>query len=906
MVRLLNDVTKRRERWVLHVLLTWGCAVVAIAWFGMGGALIGALLGLLAAEVLKLRRRLTDLERRQEQGIVHPKATPAEEVIFAAVEEPQPPLPRPAAVPRQRREEEKGSRVASPPSGLDRFFTTLGQGGSGLAAKLRDFFTTGNVVLKIGVIVLFFGIAFLINYASQRNLVSLELRLIAAAVAALGLLALGWRLRHTKTAYGLTLQGAGVGILYLVVFGAGKLYHMLPLELALALMVALVALSCLLAVIEDGRALAVFASIGGFLAPVLMSTGGGNHVALFSYYALINLGIFAIAWKKSWRELNLVGFFFTFAIATLWGASAYQRQHFATTEPFLVLFFLFYLIISVLFAYRQPVNLRGFIDGPLVFGLPLVVSGLQYYLVRDMDMGMALSALGLGFLYLGVTSLLWRRFRDSMHLLCEAFLALGVVFASLAIPLALDGQWSAAIWALEGAGMVWIGARQQRLLARHFGLVLQAGAALIFANSVWYPLAPLPFFNHYFLGCLFLALAAVISAYVFDFYGERLHRWERQYSLPLLVWALFWWYVAGIQEVERHVARDAQVHGLLLYSSATSILAGLICLKLPWRRAALATLPHLLLLAGLAGYEMLRFSPSSHFFSGWGATAWGIAFIIQYRTLFFCGSLWPKLLEQSWHAGTFWLLLVVVGHEAAWYVERLAGLSLAWALACWPILPSLALLILPLLADRGRWPAPPFSHLYLGVISLIPSLAMIVWFLASMKYSADPRPLVYLPLVNPLELSTILVLSTLLRCGRRGLTLFAATPSWGLHALYGLVGALLFLLMNTMVARLVHFYGGIPYTGSSLYHSAVFQAALAALWGTAALAITVTATRRGSRLLWAVGAGFLALVVVKLFAVDLSGTGTVARIVSFLVVGLLMLIIGYFSPLPPKTGEENL
>ncbi len=649
----------------MHVLLALGCAAVGMARFGMGGALLGAAFGLLAAEVWTLRRRLTALEKRQERAMAHPKATPAEEVIFEAVEEPQPSSPQPSAPPRKGGEGEHDNGAVSPSSGLDRFFATLGQGGSGLVVKLRVFFTSGNVVLKIGVIILFFGIAFLINYASQRNVVSLELRLIAAAVAALALLGLGWRLRHTKTAYGLTLQGAGVGILYLVVFGAGKLYNLLPLELALGLMVALVALSCLLAVIEDGRALAAFGSIGGFLAPVLMSTGGGNHVVLFSYYCLLNLGIFAIAWKKSWRELNLIGFFFTFGIATVWGASAYQPQHFATTEPFLVLFFLFYLIISVLFAHRQPVNLRGYIDGPLVFGLPLVVSGLQYYLVRDMHLGMALSALGLGFLYLGVTSLLWRRFRDAMRLLCEAFLALGVVFASLAIPLALDGHWSAAIWALEGAGMVWIGARQQRLLARHFGLLLQVAAAVIFADSVWYPLAPLPFANRYFLGCLFLTLAAVVSGYVLDLYTERLRRWERYYSLPLLVWALFWWYVGGIQEVERHVVRGAQVHGILLFSAATSIFAGLACLKMPWRRAAFATLPHLLLLVGMAVYEMLRFSPSSHLFAGWGAAAWVIAFIVQYRTLLHFGSFWPKLLEQSWHAGTFWLLLLVASHEAA-------------------------------------------------------------------------------------------------------------------------------------------------------------------------------------------------------------------------------------------------
>lgn len=106
-----------------------------------------------------------------------------------------------------------------------------------------------------------------------------------------------------------------------------------------------------------------------------------------------------------------------------------------------------------------------------------------------------------------------------------------------------------------------------------------------------------------------------------------------------------------------------------------------------------------------------------------------------------------------------------------------------------------------------------------------------------------------------------------------------------------------------MVARSVHFFVGIPFYPDSLYRSVVFQAAIAALWGVGALGITVGAARKGSRPLWGVGAVLLGMVVVKLFLVDLSSTGTIARIVSFLVVGVLMLIIGYFSPLPPRKEE---
>jgi uncharacterized membrane protein len=55
---------------------------------------------------------------------------------------------------------------------------------------------------------------------------------------------------------------------------------------------------------------------------------------------------------------------------------------------------------------------------------------------------------------------------------------------------------------------------------------------------------------------------------------------------------------------------------------------------------------------------------------------------------------------------------------------------------------------------------------------------------------------------------------------------------------------------------------------------------------------------------WLAGAGLLAVVVGKLFLIDLDGRGTVARIVSFLGVGLLMLVVGYFCPLPPK-GKKS-
>jgi uncharacterized membrane protein len=56
-----------------------------------------------------------------------------------------------------------------------------------------------------------------------------------------------------------------------------------------------------------------------------------------------------------------------------------------------------------------------------------------------------------------------------------------------------------------------------------------------------------------------------------------------------------------------------------------------------------------------------------------------------------------------------------------------------------------------------------------------------------------------------------------------------------------------------------------------------------------------------------ISATLLGVTVVKLFFVDLGEIGTVARIVSFITVGILMLVIGYLAPTPPvKTVEHDI
>ena len=117
-------------------------------------------------------------------------------------------------------------------------------------------------------------------------------------------------------------------------------------------------------------------------------------------------------------------------------------------------------------------------------------------------------------------------------------------------------------------------------------------------------------------------------------------------------------------------------------------------------------------------------------------------------------------------------------------------------------------------------------------------------------------------------------------------------------------GAAVWFLVTMTVARCVHHWSGVPYDLDSLAASTTFQSALSIVWGIAGLSAMVIGALSRRRGVWLVGAALMTVVVAKLFLVDLGSTGTLARVVSFLCVGVLLLVVGYFAPVPPRADAE--
>ena len=768
-------------------------------------------------------------------------------------------------------------------------------------ATVRELLFGGNTVVRAGILVLLVGVVLLLRWAAEHSLFPIELRLGCVALGALGLVGFGFAKRHAKPGFALTLQGGGVAALYLVVFFAFRSYQLLPAALAFGLLCAIAVSTGFLSVRQDSKSLIVIAQLFGFAAPLLASTGRGSHVALFSYYLLLNLLVFAVAFFKAWRELNLLGFVFTFGVATAWGALRYEPSLFASTEPFLIAFFAVYVAIPVLYALRHP-STQGWVDGSLVFGTPLAVLGLQWALVHGRPFYMAFSVLALAAVYLCLALFIKRRVPARLGALGEAFLPIGVGFATLAIPYGLDDHnLTGAAWAVEGAGLYWIGVRQRRPLSRLAGALLQLAAGGAASLHPLRQAGAWPLLNTWFLASALIGTSGLFIAQ---------HAHARRSQVPMLEvsaltlfvpWGILFWLRCGLGEVDAWVPAHSQTGGELAVLALLALALETVGRRSHWPAGRY---PALLLWPCMAVYlAQYAFSLDAQPLSHGGSVGWPLLLIAMLTSLRKLVDSQPRLASATWaHPLALWLWSLF----GVLLAQQLCDDALALDASLGPSAGNLviALFGLGVLAQsRGsHWPAGARRANYLraGMFGLcvIGSARAAVY---NLSLASDTAPLPYLPVLNPLDISSLIGAFVALSWLRR---LRSSEPALcsAAQARYGVatVCALLFAWWNAQLARSVHHYGHVPFELDALLESSAFQLACSLSWTSIALVVMWLAHRRGLRAPWIASALLLAAVVAKLFLLDLSQLSAPAKIVSFLGVGALLLLIGYVAPVPPR------
>ena len=552
----------------------------------------------------------------------------------------------------------------------------------------------------------------------------------------------------------------------------------------------------------------------------------------------------------------------------------------------------------MLYALRQPPDLRGYVDGSLVFGVPIVSALLQAALVRNIEYGLAWSALALGFFYLTLAGALFKRAPQTLRLLVEAFLALGVIFATLAIPLALDGRWTASAWAVEGAGILWVGVRQQRLSARLFGLLLIFAAGVFFyvdRNSM----AGLPVLNAHYVGTLLIAFAALFAGHSLHGARDQIKPPERDVAIALLVWGLLWWYGGAIREIERHVPAQWDFAVMGVFVALSCLIVELLGRRINWPalRTSALVLPPALAVFLVGGTFM------THPFANAGYAVWLAGLMAFYWIAHRQEPERVTFAAPAQHTIIFLLMTSVATLEAAWWFRQIVPEGRDWEYAAWLLVPAVMLTLAT--SKPQRWPLTTQRAAYLsyGAAPVVIGALLLVLY-TSANSSGEPAPLSYLPLANPLELVTIFLALAITRwlLTLRVHNVAVFRDSWSVLAASAI--AVGFVWLNAVLFRSLHHVAGIDYKFDAMFQSVLAQTAVAIFWSILALILVTVATRLRQRIVWIGGAALLGAVVVKLFLVDLANTGGVARIVSFIGVGVLLLIIGYLAPVPPRASTK--
>ena len=757
----------------------------------------------------------------------------------------------------------------------------------------KKWFTTGNVPVKVGVVVVLFGVGFFIKYAIDHQLFTFPVwaRLAGLALFGFDMFGVGWYLRKKREVYALSLQGGGLGVLYLTTYAAFEFYALLPATVAFGAMVVVTVAAGIVAVVQNSRTLIVLGVAGGFLAPFLAATETGDHVALFSYYAVLNAAILTIAWFKAWRILNLLGFAFTFVIASVWGYQGYLPEHFATTEPFLVLFVLMYIGIAVLFALRRPPNLHGFVDSAVVFGTPFIGFTLQTRLVES-EAGLAWSAGGLAALYAVLGAGVWR-VRD-LRTLAMCFIGLALVFLALAFPLALDDRWTCAAWAAQGATLAWFGMRNGSRLLAFAGAALQVVAAVAHVRAGLFGDVVTPLLNGPFLTGAMLALAGWTVAWSFE-HGTLSPRDQRVWTRIALSWAGAWWFWSVAREIAEFVVEGVR-NAWLGMAALSAIAAMLVAKTLGWPRLdslALVLLPVMVVTL----FFSLGVGAQPHPLENYGWLAWPFALAVQYAFLYYREGGYPRLTPYL-QIGTYWALAVLIASEVRWLAGNVAGGD--WPLAATVVTAGAMALATGMARGKLPWPLEHHWRSYSTMgIPVLAGVAAMIALAASLSSNGSAAPLPYLPLLNPLTIGAVVA----------GIALWRAfdleVRRSNTRVIFPLLAVVSLVLLSMEVARGVHHFAGVPFTVGHLAGSAIFQAGLSLVWGVAGLAGMVAGAIRERRKVWIGGAVVMGVVILKLFVVELGNVGTLSRVVSFLGVGLLLLIVGYFAPVPKGRNEAG-
>src|SRR5215470_2539661 len=417
----------------------------------------------LRAQMVALTTRLQRVEERLGLGSEAPKSA-ADVVGEVAPSPPYPLVPPPPAV------RPLGPTQTPPHTFQTSPAVSRKEEGEELEGQIGKLWLN-----RIGIVAILIGVSYFIKYAFDNGWIGPAGRVALGLLAGIALIFWSERFRtrgHAPFSY--SLKAVGIGTLYLSLWGAFQVYHLIPSAAAFVAMILVTAATVTLALTQDAEILAAFALVGGFSTPVLLSTGQNHEIVLFSYVALLDLAMLVVVRMKPWRRLLVGSFTGTAILYGGWFFAYYRRDERLVTTLFTLIFAAIFAAIPLLTPLTRSRWHAGF-SVTLTF-LPLVNAGCVFLCLNAMYENDTLTwfSLALAAAYLVLSSQFKRRVGsepDVVKTINLLHVAIAVAFITIAIPLKLNSHWITLGWLVESAVLLYISVRTNTNFLRYFAAV---------------------------------------------------------------------------------------------------------------------------------------------------------------------------------------------------------------------------------------------------------------------------------------------------------------------------------------------------------------------------------------------------------------------------------------------------
>jgi uncharacterized membrane protein len=481
----------------------------------------------LIARIYALEQRLAAIERTLSSGAAAPQPPVKESRHVELPVFPMQAAPVPPPAPPPRQETSRPHEVTTSPAQPSVFAAPPLHSAQAASRSGLDLETliAGRWLNRIGIVALIASVSYFLKYAFDNNWIGPSGRVAIGILLGAAMLPWSqWLLSRGYSYFSEGIAGLGATVLYLSIWAGWHYYALFSQNVAFGAMIVITGVITAVALGRASQRIAVLSLLGGFLTPVMVSTGKDAQIVLFTYILILGAGMLMIAARREWRALPPVSFIGTQIYFWGWYETFYRAEKLERTILFATFFFLLYATLPALRAVAAR-RLREE-DTLILLVNNFAYLGALYAMLWPQDRWpLTLCLLALSAAHVSAARLVPPALGKELPLARLVYAGLALTFATLAIPVRLDGKWITLAFGVEGAILVWTGFRALTALLRQAGYLLLAISAM---RVLLIPLAARQFlFNERFITYVVLIACFGVALYAAQQHAETIGEQEK-------------------------------------------------------------------------------------------------------------------------------------------------------------------------------------------------------------------------------------------------------------------------------------------------------------------------------------------------------------------------------------------